>query len=316
MPWRVGIDENGLGPQLGPLIVTGVMAKVTDGAQRALRRGAEAFLHERLDDSKALVRHGDIALGEAWARAVADKCGMQCSEPEALAEALALQARAQRVRSCPAPALEQCWSSGGERFEASEAQLAQAREDLAVLARRGIEVVWARSAIVCVRALNEARQQGIGRFESDLHAMEELALAARAAAPAELEVTCGKVGGLQRYVPSMRLLGDRLHVVLGEERACSSYRFPGLGTVHFVRDADGSDPLVALASLLGKYMRELLMARIVRFYRLREPQLHQASGYNDPVTDSFVRGTRALRRKLAVPNACFRREQASAGPRS
>jgi ribonuclease HII len=315
VPWHVGIDENGLGPQLGPLVVTSVMARVTDAAHRALHERAASFLHERLDDSKALVAHGDVTLGEAWARAVAKQCGLEVASPDGLVEALALHPRTQRLQKCAGAAAEQCWSTEAEAFAASEAQLAQADADLQALAHRGLEVSWARCNLVCVRALNDARQRGIGRFDADLHAMEELIVGARSAADGELEAVCGKVGGLQRYVPSMRILGDRLHVVLGEERACSAYRFPGIGTVQFVRDADGAHPLVALASLVGKYVRELLMARIVRFYQRQVPELAGASGYNDPVTDRFVRSTRSLRRKSGVPTGCFRRAQATSGER-
>ncbi|MBI5532633.1 MAG: hypothetical protein HY898_07960 [Deltaproteobacteria bacterium] len=311
MPWHAGIDENGLGPQLGPMLVTAVMARVSESARQGLRQDGTRFLHERLDDSKALVSHGKVALAEAWARAVAERCKIRASSPDALVEALALEQRHQRVSMCPDLGLTQCWSAEGEGFEADEAQVDAARQDLDLLDRRGIDVVWARSLIVCVRALNEARHNGCGRFESDLHAMERLILAARAEACQDIEVVCGKVGGLQRYVPAMSVLGDRLHTVLGEERACSSYGFPGVGIVHFRRDADGSDPLVALGSLVGKYLRELLMKRIVRFYQRQEPELPDASGYNDPVTARFVRATLARRRRLGIPDLCFRREQAS-----
>ena len=56
-------------------------------------------------------------------------------------------------------------------------------------------------------------------------------------------------------------LAGRLHVVLERRPSQSSYHFPGLGRVCFVRDADAHDPLVMLASLVGKYVRELLMRK-------------------------------------------------------
>jgi len=311
MPWHVGIDENGLGPQLGPMLVTAVMAEVSESTSQALRQHGASFLHRRLDDSKALVSHGKVSLGEAWTRAVAERCALAAADPQSLVESLALQSRQQRTAACPSQAVEQCWSPAGEKFEASQDEVDAARSDLDALAARGVHVMWVRSRIECVRSLNEARRNGWGRFEADLHAMEALIVAAKQAAGSEIEVVCGKVGGLQRYIPAMSLLGDRLHVVVSEDRGRSTYRFPGLGTVHFLRDADGSDPLVALGSLLGKYLRELLMARIVRFYQRQAPGLEGASGYNDPVTARFVRATRTLRRALDVPQVCFRREQAS-----
>src|SRR5262249_26383823 len=64
----VGIDENGLGPRLGPLVVTAASAFVPDpeGAKRTLGK-PRGKLKERLGDSKELVAFGDSKLGEAWA---------------------------------------------------------------------------------------------------------------------------------------------------------------------------------------------------------------------------------------------------------
>ena len=70
--------------------------------------------------------------------------------------------------------------------------------------------------------------------------------------------------------------------------------------------ADASDPLVMLASLVGKYVRELLMARIVRFYPAGDDE-SGASGYHDPVTHAFVERTALFRRDRSVPIHCFER---------
>ena len=66
---RVGIDENGLGARLGPLLVTAVLAEVTDSGARTLTRLPKR-VRKDLDDSKRVVSFGDHDLGEAWARAV------------------------------------------------------------------------------------------------------------------------------------------------------------------------------------------------------------------------------------------------------
>src|SRR5262245_1713942 len=69
--FRIGADENGLGPRLGPMVVTAVLARVTDDGWRVAGRKPRGGLAERLGDSKQLVSHGDVALGEAWARVLA-----------------------------------------------------------------------------------------------------------------------------------------------------------------------------------------------------------------------------------------------------
>src|SRR5215471_11302009 len=115
---RLGIDENGLGPRLGPLVVTGVLARVNpEGAALAGRRPKGA-LAKRLGDSKVMVAHGDVALGEAWARALAQRLSFDASAPDQLLHALVADPRAELRRLCPSHVESQCWDAGGERFEA------------------------------------------------------------------------------------------------------------------------------------------------------------------------------------------------------
>jgi hypothetical protein len=141
----------------------------------------------------------------------------------------------------------------------------------------------------------------------DLHAMERLIMDLAAHAGGEVHAVCGKVGGFGKYSAAFGPLGGRLHSVLEEGRARSAYHFPGLGEIAFVRDSDDSDLCVAMASMVGKYMREALMARIVRFYQGEMPDLPDASGYHDPVTAGFVEATQLLRKSRDVPDHCFER---------
>lgn len=142
-------------------------------------------------------------------------------------------------------------------------------------------------------------------------------LALREQAGSEVAATCGKVGAMAAYPRFFGPLAGRLHTVIEEGPARSDYRFPGLGTVAFVRDADGSHTLVMLASLVGKYLRELLMGRIARSYLARGPlgiegptnSQGLVSGYHDPRTARFVAATGPLRAKLGVPDDCFERER-------
>ena len=87
-----------------------------------------------------------------------------------------------------------------------------------------------------------------------------------------------------------------------------------MGTVAFVRDADQSHLLVAMASMVGKWIREIMMIRIVRHYGLAEDATELASGYHDPVTDRFVEATALVRKKRKVPDTCFERTAADAAP--
>ncbi|HHH11139.1 MAG TPA: hypothetical protein ENK23_03595 [Sorangium sp.] len=311
----IGVDENGLGPRLGPMLVTAVLARASDEGRLVAARKPRGGLRQRLGDSKALMAHGDIGLGEAWARVlVARGAGKhkRCDTPDDVVHSIALQDHAELTAPCPQHVAPQCWSSAGELFLPDEDGRGtklrkQLHRDLDRLARRGLEVVQVRSAVVCTRRLNDALLEGHSRFAVDLHCMERLILDMRASCGAEVDAVCGKVGGYGVYGKAFGPLAGRLHLVLEEGRARSAYRFPGIGNIAFVRDSDGSHLLVGLASLVGKYLRELLMGRIVRHYQRLDGSVPMASGYHDPVTRKFVLATEALRRQKRIPAACFER---------
>jgi ribonuclease HII len=306
---RIGIDENGLGPRLGPLIVTAVVAHTTgDGNARAERR-PRGGMRARLDDSKKLVHHGDTALGEAWARAIARRMGLpEPADPDALVSALSLDTPEVLRAPCPADHAAQCWNAQGEVFTADEKLVDTVGKDLERLESQGIGVLRVTCIVTCVRRLNEGIGRGLTRFHVDLHAMERLALDARARAGTDIVATCGKVGGFNKYPPAFGPLGGRLHAVAVEGRKRSEYSVPGLGRIAFVRDADENHLLVSMASLVGKWVRDLLMARVVRYHRASVPDLPDASGYHDPVTTQFIDATRLTRARRKLPDDCFTRK--------
>ena len=303
--FRVGVDENGLGARLGPLVVTAVLARVSERGRRTLSRKLPRAIRADLDDSKRLMSHTDIALGEAWARALV---GRPVASPSQLFEQLSLEGSSTLKKRCESHVQSQCWRDHDEVFVAELAHVSRLTEHRALLAERGVELLSVQSSVVCTKHLNDVKQRGTNRFVADLHAMESLLLQARADAGGEIEAVCGKVGGIAEYSKFFGPLSGRLHAVLGESRARSGYRFPGLGEIHFVRDADATDPLVSLSSLVGKYVRELFMSRIGRRYADQESSDRRPSGYHDPVTTGFVQRSALVRRKQSIPDHCFERE--------
>ena len=309
--FRVGADENGLGARLGPLVVTAVLARVSERGRRTLSRKLPQAIRADLDDSKRLLTHTDVALGEAWARVLVKE---PAKSPAQLFEQLSLEGLAKLKKPCESHVAGQCWHDRGETFLADDAHLARIAKHRSALAERGVELLSVRSSVLCTKNLNEAKNRGTNRFVSDLNAMEALVLELRAEAGAEVEAVCGKVGGIAEYSKFFGPLSGRLHAILGEGRARSGYRFPGLGEIHFVRDADAGDPLVSLSSLVGKYVRELFMSRIGQHYGPRESEEKRPSGYHDPVTAGFVVRSESLRKSRKIPDHCFERERVSELP--
>ncbi len=309
--FALGIDENGLGPRLGPLVVTAVAAEVDEKGALALTKKPKGRLRERLGDSKDLVAFGRAGLAEAWARAIPSTLGRACTSPAELLETIALDDKSTLLAPCPNRThVAQCWTHASH-FGAEKALVNLLTKDLARLEKRGIRIASVKSVIVCNSALNQAASKGTSRFRVDLSAMERLLLSARAEFGEEIDAVCGKVGGFDRYPPQFSHLSGYLYSTLEEGRAASRYRIAGLGRVSWVRDADASHLLVSMASLVGKWVREALMGNIVRFYQAHESDVAPASGYHDPVTTRFIESTEATRKRLAIVSSCFEREKAT-----
>jgi ribonuclease HII len=301
----MGVDENGLGPVLGPLVTTGVGLSL--GRYRVERLSA---LGKQLgvDDSKAIAAFGRMALAEGVALAVLEQLhGAAPSDVEALWSQLLLDAPELLRRRCPEASRPQCWSApvalpcfGGD--------VGQGRRVLRGLAKCGVRVVRAKSALACTRFLNDRLARGQSRVEVDLELMERLVLDARAALAADVHAVCGMVGGIRNYPDKMRHFArDKLR----PRRAapgCLAFDVEGVGHVRFEIDADQRHLPVALASMIGKYVRELWMLRHNRFYQARDPELFDVSGYHDPVTRRFIAASELLRKQLGVEQACFLRD--------
>ena len=324
---HVGIDENGLGPVLGPLIVTGVAFRFV--GPRPSSMGS------LVGDSKVLVSHEDPSLGEAWARALLLSLEREAKNPgQALAQ-LCIDDEATLRAPCPShPGAEpdhepraMCWPKLEESFIADDAMVRKCLDTIRgwtgakvggrFVRRTPMELVSVRTSIVCASRLNTAAREGRHRFLVDLHEMERLALRLHEESgdtSTPLDAVCGKVGGMHFYGDNFGPLSSRMYAIEAEGNRASAYRFPGLGRISFVQDADARDPLVGLASLVGKWVRELTMGRIVRYLRssalpehLGTTELPSASGYRDPDTKKLIAATELVRAHRGIPDRCFLR---------
>jgi hypothetical protein len=281
------------------------LAETDEAGERFLSRKLPKKLREDLDDSKRLMSHTNVGIGEAWARALTDN---SAGTPAELFERISLEGSARLREPCPKAAHAQCWTTETEAFSATAEQLGRAQQHVVTLAERGVRILEVRTSVVCTLRLNENRRRGINRFMSDLHAMESLILKLQRTAGAPVHAVCGKVGGIGEYAKFFGPLAGWLHATIVEGQAESAYQFPTLGRLRFVRDADAHAPLVMLSSLVGKYVRELFMSRIASHYPADTDDEPRPSGYHDPVTAAFVQRTALVRKKRRMPDQCFERE--------
>ncbi len=303
----VGVDENGLGPLLGPLVTTAVSFELA--RYRPERHGALGR-ELGIDDSKTTAGFGQMAAAEGLALALVETLhGRPIADLEALFECLLLDAPALLRRPCPASSRPQCWSEplalpcfGGD--------VERGRALLRSLVSRGLRVRHVRSAVACTGLLNARLRAGQSRVDVDLELMERLVLDAREALEGELRAICGMVGGIRNYTAKLRHFPLRGVVPARASGGTLAYDVAGVGHVRFEVDADARHLPVALASMVGKYVRELWMERQNRFYRARDERLFDVSGYHDPVTQRFIAASAPLRLTLGIDDACFLRKSA------
>jgi len=96
--------------------------------------------------------------------------------------------------------------------------------------------------------------------------------------PGPLRIVAGKQGGRRCYLEKIRGRLDPGAEAVGESRDRSCYRFSG-GEIEFLRDGEDRHELVALASMIGKYVRERAMELFNAFWTARLPGLRPTAGY-------------------------------------
>lgn len=305
----IGIDENGLAPRLGPLVVTAV-AMETPGYDAA--KLARALRRRGYTDSKEVCASGDMADGEAKALAiVACATGAQPEDFGALVRAVSHEGEPWMRAPCPTDGHEPCWGDpvALPRWAAPALVAEECAALERLLERHGVRLRAVRSSILCARRLNDVLATGRSKSRIDLHAFEALAVKLVEEAGREARIVCGRVGMLKFYEPAWGPLSNYLSTVLEETDRRSAYRIPRLGEIEFTVDADRTHPPVALASIVGKLLREGFVERMNSFFVPRVAGLRRASGYHDPVTKEFIERTANIRLDARVPDVCFERSR-------
>ncbi len=299
----IGIDENGLGPQLGPMVVTAVAFDSSGYDPELFWRVARE--HLPADDSKKIFSRARLKPAELATLRWLDVFGSTPSTPAdleariCLSAPVALPCGKNRPRHChPSPTRLPLWA---DHFHAGEAS-----ESRAALAAAGLTPVAARAFSICPGAFNVATAEPeMNKLRFDFYLMMLLARDLAAGDTDDTLILCGKVGSTRRY--GAWFSGADLDAWWNERELpeASTYRVREIGRVSFIRDADSLHLPVAVASMIGKYLRELAMYDLNQL--LAEPGARPASGYRDPVTSGFIAATAEKRAQLGLEDTCFRR---------
>lgn len=332
-----GVDENGYGPVLGPLVVSAAALSVPGGPgpDDCFRR-----LHSRpweslagaggVTDSKRFFGAGSGASLRRLEETVLAFFLVQRGFLPPDAASLAGEVMINRAEGIPLPCTGgagrgYCLESLGSGFPGG-ADLARVGETAGTISRLSREagISWkpARCLVFCPALFPGtagARRPGAPAWlarssnKSDLVARAGVRLALSRAGEDNggrepLCAVLGKVGGLGRYGPHLEAVNPGSSWrAMSEGAACSHYAFYGApgADLFWLRGAEAASFAVSLASLFGKYLREVFMGGINRFFEPSVPGLPRASGYRDPVTRRFIAGTRQARKRAGIPDECF-----------
>lgn len=285
MPWVVGIDEAGYGPNLGPLVQAAVALHLPDDdpAGWETLKGCVRRCHEPaddrllIDDSKKVYTRGGL---EALERGVLTLGPICCDIAE-------LFRKMSGVAQCEEVAAE-AWYDGAEPIPLTLIREAWWAEFLDFHARaEGTPLRLTMEArLVSPDRFNRVCDECGSKGAVLAHGAVELMMASAAALPADgrpVLFLCDKQGGRNFYAAMVQQAFPDGWVVAEKEGAAESrYRVDGLDrpvTVTFRPRADGDSVAVALASMVCKYLREVCMRQFNRFWQKHVPDLAPTAGY-------------------------------------
>jgi ribonuclease HII len=170
-------------------------------------------------------------------------------------------------------------------------------------------VALVQSVLVGASLFNRLTEKWGSKGAVLAHGLGELIRHVRAAADNEaLVFRIDKHGGRNSYAALLQnALPDTMIVAEQESAACSVYRAVGLERpVRFVIEprADLQHFCVALASMVSKYLREVLMGEFNRFWQSHVSDLKPTAGYPTDAT-RFLDAIRPAMERLGVPEGAI-----------
>ena len=291
MAWIIGIDEAGYGPNLGPLVMSAVAYRVPHEtaaanlwdvlAQAACRELGDS-LKICIDDSKKLYSTAK-GIADLERSVLAIFAAERLHAPLSLFDWLAELAPTKDEDDGLLP-----WY-GLDRNLPVAVALESLHEPAAhfrtTCADNGMELVAAYSRVVEPASFNRAVDQWGSKGGALAEAIQALitALLPRLERDEPIVFHVDKHGGRNTYAALLQnCFPEGFVFVRREGMACSQYDIQGYAgpiSLRFQPRADSEHFCVALASMLSKYLREMLMGEFNRFWLEKVPGLQPTAGY-------------------------------------
>lgn len=310
MVFILGIDEAGYGPLLGPLVVASTLweadAPEADGWERlaaAVSQKADrtaARLHVA-DSKEVFDRKRGPSVLERSVLAFTRAAGHQISNAAELLQEVADWSHCRsalpwyaELASLPLPL-----DPHGSAYEGIAQRLAS------TMAAAHYRCVGLHAAVMPEDHYNQRVEQTGNKaailLESVLRLIDQ---AGRRAGATPLYIHVDRLGGRSDYRRVLMQAFPEHHLaVLATGDACSAYRLTcgtAAWTIDFSVGGENHHLPIALASMLAKYLRELLMTRFNAYWNQHLPELRSTAGY---YTDGmrFIAEIRTLAAATGLP---------------
>jgi ribonuclease HII len=336
-----GIDENGLGPYLGPLIITSVETqenkKENDQEEKNSNEKSLIENDRKIKDSKAIFsrRKEDYEKIEKIFFSIFGKSGkinFDETQPDTVFQVFAKSEFSKEIiEMCPISPEKICFTKinipvwmkneNSTQNESKKEERKSNQEGNKIMQEEGEEItskkLKVRYAILCPGLLSKYIKIMSSKFSVNSYFMVKMALLSSSE-----KVICGKSGFKKSYKNEIEKALQDLKInyrkikTEKEEKEESIYEIleeiegkeRTLKKIYFIKDADEKFHEVALASQIGKYIREICMLSLTKF--LDEKSTFPISGYGKKenmkkIAESIIQ--MAYSQKIKIPQECIER---------
>lgn len=268
----VGIDENGYGPVLGPLVVTGVLLK---SKREPFDLKIERFRFPiKIKDSKKIFTRtkSSYFAGEIIAHSIFEAAGLKVRSFYELINALTDNGIKEVLRASVS-------DSKIYRDFSLPVWVKEVRQSFKeTLENLNIELFSIHCEVVLPYKFNQLLKEHDNKTSMDFFLFFKILDKLTSGGETAL---LGKIGSTKYYASFFEKVGIILNETINETRGISSYQIKLNNKkmeIHFIMDGDEVYLPITFASIVGKYVRELFMLALNKFLGHNEI-FPWASGY-------------------------------------